>query len=594
MATASYSTNSRARVGVDASDRESGRTPKIRDSLILATGRRRSIRLSYAFVVAFFLGMIPPAFSEEISKLPANLASATKSSHHALPRLTVGASGRSISAIDGTPFFWLADTAWYLTKLSPADVDDYFSDRAAKGFTVALGPIVIGAISPDERDEKGRKRTDAQRVSLYGLSPNYAGELPLVDFKLSRKKPNAGRWNEAYLKHIDYIVQSAEKHGLYIALPFIWGPQLQWVFSTGEPSKAQSLAQELAKRYATFDNVIWIVSGEYHKMTRDFPWDKKTGSPNAEEKALVRSIARGLVQGHGGRHLMTIHPTGSASSSEDFHDDDWLAFNMVQTYSVQRRLREIILEDWKRKPPKPTINAEPGYEGREPTKVCQDGVPYFYVDDAYMSRYQAYVYVFQGAFGHVYGHSAVWSAAATWREGLDALGAKQMIHLSRLMQSRPSNTRVRRTEDVGGNPWDALISFEDKVKRRSPKSRSCNSASVVPAPESYVTRTRWVESFGDDDGSFLMVYFPASGTDDGRRISLDLISGSQIDAWWYSPRDGATYDEKGLQSKRPFTRLENKGSLFFDPPGDGHRTDWVLVLDDVAKKYAAPGSVVYD
>ena len=48
----------------------------------------------------------------------------------------------------------------------------------------------------------------------------------------------------------------------------------------------------------------------------------------------------------------------------------------------------------------------------------------------------------------------------------------------------------------------------------------------------------------------------------------------------FNPRDGSA-QEIGL--------FENKGAREFAPPNDGEMVDWVLVLDDAAKMFPAPG-----
>lgn len=506
-----------------------------------------------------------------------------------LPPLSVSTNGQNLQTERGEPFFWLADTAWYLSKLSPDEVNIYLADRTAKGFTVILGPIVIAAVSPHSRDDRGRSLSDAQRVKQYDFARDFAGNYPLVDAKLDRDNPDPGRWNEQYLQHLDFIVRRAAEHRLYIAIPFIWGPQLDWVFSVKKPDRAEAMARQLAERYAKANNVMWIVSGEYHKMTRDYPWSKKTGRPNEQEKALIRAIARGLRTGHGGRHLMTIHPTGSASSSEDFHTDDWLDFNMIQTYSVQQGLKEIVLADRLLRPPKPTVVAEPGYEGDARSRVCQRGVWYSYANDAYMTRYQAYVYVFQGAAGHAYGNQEIWQASPRWREGLNAPGGDQMQYLRRLIESRPAQDRVRRTEEIGGNRWDDFIWFESGSETKDSESRECNGKSPTPDPSEFVLRTRWVEATGSADGSYLLVYFPSSHPNVRRKIRLSMLSGSKINAWWYSPRDGLVYDNGGEPGSGPFDVFSREDEVRFNPPGDDQQADWVLVLDDESKKFQVPG-----
>nr|WP_238342364.1 putative collagen-binding domain-containing protein [Actinopolymorpha rutila] len=73
----------------------------------------------------------------------------------------------------------------------------------------------------------------------------------------------------------------------------------------------------------------------------------------------------------------------------------------------------------------------------------------------------------------------------------------------------------------------------------------------------------------------------------GRTFSLELghISGSQVDAWWYHPKDGRS-EQVG--------RLPNEGVQAFDPPGTPEEgNDWVLVLDDVSKQFPKPGDVTW-
>lgn len=52
--------------------------------------------------------------------------------------LRVSADGHHLEKIDGTPFFYLADTAWELVHvLTLEQAQMYLRDRAAKGFTVS-------------------------------------------------------------------------------------------------------------------------------------------------------------------------------------------------------------------------------------------------------------------------------------------------------------------------------------------------------------------------------------------------------------------------------------------------------------------------
>ncbi|MGH9841603.1 MAG: putative collagen-binding domain-containing protein [Blastocatellia bacterium] len=90
------------------------------------------------------------------------------------------------------------------------------------------------------------------------------------------------------------------------------------------------------------------------------------------------------------------------------------------------------------------------------------------------------------------------------------------------------------------------------------------------------------------DGSSWLIYIT-----DGRTIRIDVgkVSGANVRAWWYSPRDGRTYAAEGKPANRPFQTLKTRDVVAFDPPGEpGENNDWVLVLDDERKLYPAPGA----
>jgi len=102
--------------------------------------------------------------------------------------IQVTPNGRFLQRADGTPFFYLGDTAWQLFhRLNLADATHYLTNQAAKGFTV------IQAVALAE---------------LGGLDvPNANGDLPLLDRDPTRP-------NEAYFRHVDAVVAEANRLGL--------------------------------------------------------------------------------------------------------------------------------------------------------------------------------------------------------------------------------------------------------------------------------------------------------------------------------------------------------------------------------------------
>jgi len=166
---------------------------------------------------------------------------------------------------DGTPFFYLGDTAWELFhRCTLHEAEMYLRDRAAKGFTV------IQAVALAELD---------------GLTlPNPNGDLPLIDHDPSRP-------NEAYFRHVDAIVDLAAALGLYIGLLPTWGDKWHRLWGVGPeiftPENARTYGRWLGQRYKDAP-IIWILGG-------DRPVESET------HRLILRAMARGAAGGRWGQ-----------------------------------------------------------------------------------------------------------------------------------------------------------------------------------------------------------------------------------------------------------------------------------------------------
>jgi hypothetical protein len=60
---------------------------------------------------------------------------------------------------------------------------------------------------------------------------------------------------------------------------------------------------------------------------------------------------------------------------------------------------------------------------------------------------------------------------------------------------------------------------------------------------------------------------------------MGKISGKELVAFWYNPKNGETRDNG---------RFQNTGQQVFTPPTTGYGNDWVLVADDALKNYSKP------
>jgi len=399
----------------------------------------------------------------------------------AAPRLKVSDNRHFLVKDDGSPFFYLGDTAWELFhRLKREEADRYLADRAAKRFTVIQAVVL---------------------AEMNGLNdPNPYGQKPLSDNDPT--KPN-----EEYFKHIDYVVNKAEELGLFVGMLPTWGNN--WNKPPGQggiftPENAATYGEFLGKRYKD-KPIIWILGG-------DRPVENDT------HRAILKAMALGLRKGDGGSHLITFHPPGGNGSSTWLHDADWLDFNMRQNgHAIDFDGRyDATRADYARtNPVKPVIDGEPVYEDH-PVNFKPKELGHSVAADV---RRTIYWDLFGGACGHTYGHHSVWQMYAPgrqpingplmpWNEAIDQPGAGQMQHARALIESRPVLTRV---------PDDTVI------------VRSNVPTSVPGAGTRRFTATR------DQAGTYAFVYAPV-----GRPFSvrMDAIKGPKAKAWWFDPRTG--------------------------------------------------------
>lgn len=432
-------------------------------------------------------------------------------------KLVIAENNRLLTFEDGTPFFWMGDTAWEMFhRLTKDETLEYLENRREKGFNVIQAVVL---------------------AELDGLNtPNAEGNRPLID-------NDPAKINEAYFEHVDWVIRKAEERGVFIGLLPTWGDKVDKKWGVGpvifNEMNAFVYGQILGKRYRDFKNIIWINGGDRPGGGENFPvWD-----------ALARGI-KSVDQ----NHLMTYHPSGESSSSKWFHDWDWLDFNMMQTGHGQRSyaiFQRLMWPDYNRQPVKPVLDGEPRYEDH-PHNWKPETLGWF--DDVDV-RQATYWGVFSGGFGVTYGCHAIWQmldegrqpigfARNSWRDDLDLPGAWDMIHLRRLMESRPLIGRV---------PFQRIIQNDD-----------------MPEKE-FIVATK--------GANYVMIYIP-TGLD--VELDLDACGWKKSKAWWYNCRTGQVTKN---------SRVKHSGMHQFSAPTQGHGNDWVLVLDDVKSGFKTPAKL---
>lgn len=399
--------------------------------------------------------------------------------------LEVSENGLYLQHQDGTPFFWLGDTGWLLPeRLDRDETDFYLGKTADAGYNMVQIQVINGVPA----------------FNIYGKMSHTDGwNLPT--------EPNKSDYG--YWEHLDHIVDTAERHGIYIGMVCIWGGLVKGGLMDKEQAKAYG--EFLAKRYGDRKNIIWMIGGDIQGDVKKEVWETLANTIKENDK----------------NHLMTFHPRGRTTSARWFADVPWLDFHMFQSghrrYDQRMGNKDYPIPDgteedsWmyvdsvrKHTPTKPVLDGEPSYEDI-PQGLHDAYEPKWTARDV---RRYAYWSVFAGSCGHTYGHNNIMQFvrpgipgayfadgdAKPWWKALEDPGRNQMKYLKRLMLAFPYFERVA----------DSTIVVDNGIRY-----------------------DRILATRGND---YLLVY-----NHTGREMTLDLskISGSEKNIWTMDPEDGS-------------------------------------------------------
>ena len=462
-------------------------------------------------------------------------------------KLEISEDGHFFQFSDGTLFFMLADTAWGLfNRLTKEEAKVYITNRAEKKFN-----------------------TIQVFLTSHWMETNIYNESPFI-------QNNPIRLNQKYFDHINYVIEIAATKGIYVLLSIgkVFQPTIgkthqskknKWYLKNIE--NAYTFGQSLANILGHHKNIIWSLGHDFNP--------KNFKNSGIDVRDLVRATAKGITDRINGINdiksttdysstLMSFHPKGYHSSSDWFHHDPWLDFNMIQThiksntFTINRITKDISLI-----PYKPTLEGEPPYEGKKAKNKNTNKLTPQIIND-YVIRKSAYWSVFAGAAGFTYGHTNVWkfwsdrpytstlkfTGTAQWKDSLESQGAKQMVHLLNLINTRSIH------------------------HCRPNKSLLENDISNIHSRKL---------SLLEKNGNYALVYSPV-----GEDILVDLrmITGKVVNTWWYNPRNGKAYFNGKFNSSE---------IMYFNPPGkpnkeyDINGNDWVLVIDNASLNLPVPG-----
>lgn len=425
---------------------------------------------------------------------------------------TLKVQGRYLAWDNGEPFFYLGDTAWELFHaLSKEETEQYMKERSRQGFT-AVQAVAL--------------------AEMEGVTtPNYYGRLPLclTDGVPDPTCPDTdGEYS--YWDHVDYVVETAAKHGLFITLLPTWGDKFNLCWGKGpvifNEENAFTYGKWIAERYKDKWNIIWMLGGD--RKLEEF------------HRKIIDAMAEG-IRSVDTNHLITFHPPGAQDSTDFLCDAEYIDFHTAQTsHSTDQCYRlETVFGKMAAASEKPYMDSEPRYEDHP---ACFDAsIGYFW--DAADVRQNAYWSILSGACGHTYGNHSIWSMTRTaseyfpytWQQALTHDGAEQMRWVKEL--------RLRR-----------------------------DYTSLCPAPEllveNFAGMGHMVAAKGTD---YAYVYSPLGAP---FTVNLESFFGAKcVRGIWFNPRTG---------EETVFAIFRAGEKTLVVPPTQGKGQDWVLVLEAVA------------
>jgi len=412
--------------------------------------------------------------------------------------IKVSQNGRYFVDQEGVPFFWLGDTAWpLLVEYQPEQALAYLRNRGERGFTVIQCVVAWGGGTGYENDRP---------------SANPHGEQIWIDDDPAQPNP-------AYFEHIEWLLAQAAEQGLILAILPTWGYQVNDIQRLNT-ANAYAYGRWLGERFAGAPNLIWVNGGDRVPTPYEHVW---------------RALGVGLRDGDGDAHLITYHPCGWHSSSQWFHEDGWLDFNMIQTWTQWSKVCPAIAADYCRMPAKPTVMAEPAYENG-PEYPEGPITPL-------IARRQAWWAFMAGGY-HTYGQDQMWRIEPGWTESFDTPGAVQMGLFRKIATSRP---------------WWRMIPDQTVFDQGVGSGRTLNAARRAA------------------DGSCIMAYLSGQCH---VRLNLGKVLTTDVRFTWVNPATGEEADAGTYATGNQVGVHPRDNTVWFGTPG--HWEDAVLILDGVA------------
>jgi hypothetical protein len=417
---------------------------------------------------------------------------------------------------NGSPFFWLADTAWNgVLRSKEADWARYLAVRGGQGFSAVqfVSTQWRGAMEAlgDERAFAG-----TERITLF---------------------PEFFRSREGRL----VAINDAGLVAAPVILWAVWESDPGWALAEADTVR---LARYIVARWGAYQ-VIWFLGGDGNYL-----------GERAERWCRVGRAVFGESR-EGRDRLVTMHPGGQMWVGGLFRQEPWYDFIGYQSGhgSSDEHLRWLVegppATQWDGDPVLPVVNLEPNYEGHLSYHTNRGFKDYEVRRAAYWSL------LLTPPAGVSYGTNPIWIWSDTPEvpDGHPSIGLVEAWEKGLLLPGIHSMTVMRAFFEV--MPWWTL--------RPAPEMLAAQPGTEDP--------TSFVAAAKTQDGQQAILYLPKGGT---VSLNLEALPRSPM-VRWFDPRLGrwtelhalldSGNDHGGMQVTAPHQGAHP----------DEH--DWLLVID---------------
>ena len=417
---------------------------------------------------------------------------ATRFAQHGPVR--VSADGYYLEHEDGTPFFFLSDTAWNGALLSTeADWNYYLKERARQQFSAVQWVATQWRAAPEGDLEKRLAFTGREEIKV----------------------------NPEFFQRLDARADAVSQAGLLNVPVLLWAigggkdPSVNPGWALPE-SQAILLARYMVARWQAHP-VLWILPGDGHYFGAEGEKWKRIG------RAVFGNIAHAPV---------SLHPQGRHWNGFEFRDEPWL--NIIGYQSghgdsddyLRWLTQGPVTQDWTNRPHRPFLNLEPPYEGHT---AYQSGKPI----PADLTRRTIYWSLLNAPTAGVsYGGHGVWGWDDGTKEPTDhaGTGVPQPWKKALLMPVAEQMT----------NLYSFFTSLDFSRLRPLPSAVANNPGNLSPR--------RYIAAARTEKKDLLLVYLPGE-QDRSVEVMLDALPPSPEVRWW-NPRTGERSPAVGVVTEK--------------------------------------------